>query len=59
MPKRKFISIVDKATAINNIKNGKERKIVTEELGVGLSTIVGWMKVFIIYKYQNINISKK
>ena len=59
MPKRKFISIVDKATAINNIKNGKERKIVEEELGVGLSTIVGWMKVFIIYKYQNINISKK
>ena len=28
MPKRKLISIVDKATAINNIKNGKERKIV-------------------------------
>ena len=59
MPKRKFISIVDKATAINNIKNGKERKIVAEELVVGLSTIVGWMKVFIIYTYQNIIISKK
>ena len=44
MPNRKFISIVDKATAINNIKNGKERKIVAEELGVELSTIVGWMK---------------
>ena len=44
MPNRKFISIVDKSTAINNIKNGKERKIVAEELGVGLSTIVGWMK---------------
>ena len=44
MPNRKFISIVDKSTAINNIKNGKERKIVDEELGVGLSTIVGWMK---------------
>ena len=44
MPNRKFISIVDKATAINNIKNGKERKIVAEELGVGLPTIIGWMK---------------
>ena len=44
MPKRKFISIVDKSTAINNIKNGKERNIVAEELGVGLSTIVRWMK---------------
>ena len=44
MPNRKFISIVDKSTAINNIKNGKERKIVAEELGVGLSIIVGWMK---------------
>ena len=30
MPNRKFISIVDKATAINNNKNGKERKIVAE-----------------------------
>ena len=40
MPNRKFISIVDKSTAINNIKNSKERKIVVEELGVGLSTIV-------------------
>ena len=44
MQNRKFISIVDKSTAINNIKNGKERKIVAEELGVGLSTIVEWMK---------------
>ena len=44
MPKRKFISIVDKVTAINNIINGKERKIVAEVLGVGLSNIVGWMK---------------
>ena len=44
MPNRKFISIVDKSTAINNIKKSKERKIVAEELGVGLSTIVGWMK---------------
>ena len=48
MPNRKFISIVDKSTAINNIKNGNERKIVAEELGVatihGLSTIVGWIK---------------
>ena len=26
------------------LKNGKEIKIVAEELGVGLSTIVGWMK---------------
>ena len=40
MPKRTFISIVIKATAINNIKNGKERKIVAEELGFGLSTFV-------------------
>ena len=44
MPNRKLISIVDKATAINNIKNGKERKIVAEELGVGLPIIIGWMK---------------
>ena len=44
MPNRKFISTVDKSTAINTIKNGKERKIVAEELGFGLSTIVGWMK---------------
>ena len=44
MPNRKFISIVDKSTAINNIKNGKERNIVAEELGVGLSTMVAWMK---------------
>ena len=44
MPNRKFISIVDKSTAINTIKNGKERKIVAQELGVGLFTIVGWMK---------------
>ena len=44
MPNRKFISIVDKSTVINNIKNGKKRKIVAEELGVGFSTIVGWMK---------------
>ena len=44
MPTRKFISIVDKSTAINNIKNGKERNIVAEELGVGLSTMVAWMK---------------
>ena len=44
MPNRKFISIVDKSTAINNIKNGKEINIVAEELGVGFSTIVGWMK---------------
>ena len=44
MPNRKFISIVDKSTAINTIKNGKEIKIVAQELGVGLSTIVGWMK---------------
>ena len=42
MPKRKLISLIN--TAINNINNGKERKIVAEELGVGLSTIVGWMK---------------
>ena len=40
MPNRKLISIVDTSTAINNIKNGKERNIVAEELGVGLSTIV-------------------
>ena len=44
MPKRKFMSIVNKSTAINTIKNGKERNIVAEELGVGCSTIVGWMK---------------
>ena len=44
MPNRKFISIVDKSTAINNIKNGEERNIVAEELGVGLSTMVAWMK---------------
>ena len=44
MPNRKFISIVDKSTSINNIKNGKERNIVAEELGVGFYTIVGWMK---------------
>ena len=39
MPKRKLISLIN--TAINNINNGKEIKIVAEELGVGLSTIVG------------------
>ena len=44
MQNRKFIYIVDKATAINNFKNGKERKIMAEELDVGLFTIVGWMK---------------
>ena len=44
MPNRKFISIVDNSTVINNIKNGKYRKILAEELGVGLSTIIGWMK---------------
>ena len=44
MPNRKLISIVDKATAMNIIKNGKERKIVAEEPSVGFSTIVGWMK---------------
>ena len=42
MPKRKLISLIN--TAINNINNVKERKIVAEELGVRLSTIVGWMK---------------
>ena len=42
MPKRKLISLIN--TSINNINNGKERNIVAEELGVGLSTIVGWMK---------------
>ena len=40
MPQCKFISTVIKANAITNIKNGKERQIVAEELGVGLSTIV-------------------
>ena len=44
IPKCKLISIVDKATVINDIKVGKYRKIVADELGVGLSTIVGWMK---------------
>ena len=32
MPKRKLISLIN--TAIKNINNGKERKIVAEELGV-------------------------
>ena len=42
MPTCKFISLIN--TAINNINNVTERKIVAEELGVGLSTIVRWMK---------------
>ena len=42
MPTCKLISIVDKVTTIYDIKVVNERNIVAEELGVGMSTIVGW-----------------